>query len=129
VQRTAAVESDRPECPPRQLEHTSFCLTLCEKRLQREGNDWSHAYARRQWSLADQSHLRYSQLLAFEMALNAADDQYQFLNSAHQIAHADDERQVSENRVARTPSKLNQIKSWAPQYAADDQYCFLNVAH
>lgn len=35
----------------------------------REGNDWSHDYARRQWSLADTEHLRYSHLLAFEVGV------------------------------------------------------------
>lgn len=60
----------------------------------REGNGWSHDYARRQWSLASSEHLRYRDLLAFEAALHAADDKHGFLTSAHQIAHADDERQV-----------------------------------
>ena len=32
----------------------------------REGNGWSHFYCRRQWSLADSSFLKYSDLLAFE---------------------------------------------------------------
>jgi 1,4-alpha-glucan branching enzyme len=32
----------------------------------REGNNWSYLYARRQWSLADNSDLRYSQLLSFD---------------------------------------------------------------
>ncbi|MDC7227117.1 MAG: alpha amylase C-terminal domain-containing protein [Spirochaetales bacterium] len=31
----------------------------------REGNGWSYHYARRQWSLADNTKLRYSRLLAF----------------------------------------------------------------
>jgi 1,4-alpha-glucan branching enzyme len=35
----------------------------------RAGNDWSYHYARRQWSLADNSDLRYSQLLAFDQAM------------------------------------------------------------
>ena len=32
----------------------------------REGNGWSYFYARRQWSLADNPDLRYSQLLRFD---------------------------------------------------------------
>lgn len=32
----------------------------------REGNGWSYAHARRQWSLADNDSLRYGQLLAFD---------------------------------------------------------------
>jgi 1,4-alpha-glucan branching enzyme len=38
----------------------------------REGNGWSYAHARRQWSLADSPLLRYSQLLAFDGAMIAA---------------------------------------------------------
>jgi 1,4-alpha-glucan branching enzyme len=38
----------------------------------REGNDWSYAHARRQWSLADSSLLRYSQLLEFDGAMISA---------------------------------------------------------
>jgi 1,4-alpha-glucan branching enzyme len=32
----------------------------------REGNGWSYFYCRRQWSLADNESLKYSQLLAFD---------------------------------------------------------------
>ncbi len=35
----------------------------------REGNGWSYHYCRRQWSLADNPNLKYSQLLAFEKAM------------------------------------------------------------
>ena len=35
----------------------------------REGNDWSYQYARRQWSLADNPALKYSQLAAFDRAM------------------------------------------------------------
>ncbi len=35
----------------------------------REGNGWSYRYARRQWSLADDASLRYSQLGAFDSAM------------------------------------------------------------
>lgn len=37
----------------------------------REGNDWSYAYARRQWSLAGDGLLRYQHLAAFDRALIA----------------------------------------------------------
>ena len=37
----------------------------------RAGNDWSYQYARRQWSLADNPGLRFSQLLAFDHAMLA----------------------------------------------------------
>lgn len=35
----------------------------------RPGNDWSYKYARRQWSLVDNTQLRYSQLGLFDKAL------------------------------------------------------------
>ncbi|MGI4865636.1 MAG: alpha amylase C-terminal domain-containing protein [Janthinobacterium lividum] len=35
----------------------------------RAGNDWSYHFARRQWSLADNPDLRFSQLLAFDKAM------------------------------------------------------------
>ncbi len=35
----------------------------------REGNGWSYHYCRRQWSLADNSALRYCELLAFDKAM------------------------------------------------------------
>lgn len=35
----------------------------------REGNNWSHHYARRQWSLRDNRELRYSQLGDFDKAI------------------------------------------------------------
>lgn len=37
----------------------------------RAGNDWSYAHARRQWSLADNKTLKYSQLGAFDQALTS----------------------------------------------------------
>lgn len=35
----------------------------------REGNGWSHKYARRQWSLADDANLKYKYLQAFDKAM------------------------------------------------------------
>ncbi len=35
----------------------------------REGNDWSYNYARRQWHLADDPHLKYRQLDQFDKAM------------------------------------------------------------
>jgi 1,4-alpha-glucan branching enzyme len=37
----------------------------------REGNDWSHKYARRQWSLVDNDLLRYEELDKFDKAMIA----------------------------------------------------------
>lgn len=60
----------------------------------REGNEWSHQYCRRQWSLTDQGHLRYSQLAAFEQAMWKVDDTHRFISADHQNAYADNARQV-----------------------------------
>lgn len=61
----------------------------------REGNGWSHLHARRQWSLADRPDLRYGQLLAWDRALNAADDAHRFVSSGVQWCTViDDERQL-----------------------------------
>jgi 1,4-alpha-glucan branching enzyme len=45
----------------------------------RAGNDWSYHFARRQWSLADNPDLRYSQLLAFDKAMLALARERQLL--------------------------------------------------
>lgn len=58
----------------------------------REGNDWSYAYARRQWSLADSGKLKYSQLDAFDRAMTSllqqtsADDTIEY-RYVHQDDH------------------------------------------
>lgn len=58
-------------------------------------NGWSHAFARRQWSLADRDDLRYAHLLAWDRALNAADDAHGFVSHATQWATlVDDARQL-----------------------------------
>ena len=61
----------------------------------REGNGWSYAYCRRQWSLADAEHLRYRFLNAWDAALQALDEEYSFLSAQHQIvSYAGDPEQA-----------------------------------
>ena len=48
----------------------------------REGNGWSFAYARRQWSLAENGYLRYSQLGAFDQSMLALVKKYNLLGGA-----------------------------------------------
>jgi len=48
----------------------------------REGNDWSHKYARRQWSLADDPNLKYEGLQNFEKAILKLASEYRVLESA-----------------------------------------------
>ena len=45
----------------------------------REGNGWSYHYCRRQWSLADDSNLKYQYLLAFEKAMVADAKKYRVI--------------------------------------------------
>lgn len=45
----------------------------------REGNNYSYHYARRQWSLADNTLLRYRGLQAFDAAMQHLDDSYHLL--------------------------------------------------
>jgi len=48
----------------------------------REGNGWSHKYARRQWSLADHPELKYEGLQNWEKAILALARDHQLLESA-----------------------------------------------
>jgi 1,4-alpha-glucan branching enzyme len=47
----------------------------------REGNDWSYHYARRQWHLADDPNLKYSQLALFDKEMIALTKKYRVLAS------------------------------------------------
>ena len=49
----------------------------------REGNGWSYAHARRQWSLADDGLLRYAQLGAFDRAMLALVRDYRVLHDGY----------------------------------------------
>ncbi|GLI70892.1 hypothetical protein VaNZ11_015916 [Volvox africanus] len=61
----------------------------------RDGNGWSHHYCRRQWSLADTTHLRYKFLQAWDAAMMRLDEHYGFLSSPHQwVTHMDEREQI-----------------------------------
>ena len=61
----------------------------------REGNDWSYKYCRRQWNLADEGHLRYTELLEFDEDCMELDDKYGFISSPTQwVTMMDDARQI-----------------------------------
>eukprot|EP00270_Netrium_digitus_P010927 TRINITY_DN3429_c0_g1_i1.p1 TRINITY_DN3429_c0_g1~~TRINITY_DN3429_c0_g1_i1.p1 ORF type:complete len:809 (-),score=149.83 TRINITY_DN3429_c0_g1_i1:192-2618(-) len=57
----------------------------------REGNGWSYDKCRRQWSLADESHLRYKFMCRFDKAMNELDEKWKFLSSDHQIVSSANE--------------------------------------
>jgi len=59
----------------------------------REGNNWSHHYARRQWSLVDNPRLRYRQLGRFDQDMIALARKHKVLGSPwanHLLEHNDD---------------------------------------
>ncbi|MEZ6036675.1 MAG: alpha amylase C-terminal domain-containing protein [Planctomycetota bacterium] len=61
----------------------------------REGNEFSHAHARRQWSLADDELLRYRHLGQFDRALIALAQQHGFPDGQDEyLLLADDEKKL-----------------------------------
>ncbi|WP_421919571.1 alpha amylase C-terminal domain-containing protein [Marinifilum sp.] len=48
----------------------------------REGNNWSYKHARRQWSLLDNSELRFEHLNAFDQQMIALQNNYHFLEDS-----------------------------------------------
>ncbi|WP_301379951.1 alpha amylase C-terminal domain-containing protein, partial [uncultured Alistipes sp.] len=58
----------------------------------REGNGWSYAHARRQWSLAHDGLLRYGLLGAFDRAMIALVREYDVLRSGYPWLLLTDER-------------------------------------
>ena len=62
----------------------------------REGNGFSYAHARRQWSLADNPGLRYHGLNAFDRAMQAVDDRFHILADSliEQLALHEDTKQL-----------------------------------
>ena len=51
----------------------------------RAGNGWSYQHCRRQWQLADEDHLRYGQLGAFDRALMELEQKHGWLSHPHQM--------------------------------------------
>lgn len=49
----------------------------------REGNGWSYAHARRQWSLAEADNLRFADLLRFDKAMVALLKRYKILSAGY----------------------------------------------
>jgi 1,4-alpha-glucan branching enzyme len=59
----------------------------------RPENNYSYHYCRRQWSLAEEPSLRYSQLYAFDKHMNAVEHKFQTIVAPHQyitLAHETD---------------------------------------
>ena len=51
----------------------------------RQGNNDSYLYARRQFNLADDEHLRYKHLNSFDTAMNHLEDRFHWLTSAREF--------------------------------------------
>ena len=80
----------------------------------REGNGWSYAHARRQWSLAEDGLLRYSWLGAFDRAMLALVKRYGILRDGYPYClQMDDRNQTiafSHGKVeGRRPTHLRSI--------------------
>lgn len=60
----------------------------------REGNDWSHKYARRQWSLVDNDLLRYEELDKFDKAMIALFKKIKLKDSWAESLYEHEEDQV-----------------------------------
>ncbi|MDB4972133.1 MAG: glgB1 [Myxococcaceae bacterium] len=62
----------------------------------REGNGWSYAHARRQWSLGMRPDLRYRGLLEFDRALQRLDEQFGLLHEGliEQLLLHEDTKQI-----------------------------------
>ncbi len=62
----------------------------------REGNGFSHKYARRQWSLVDHPDLRYQHLAAFDRAMLALEPEHDLLNDElmEELNVADDQKML-----------------------------------
>ena len=60
----------------------------------REGNNWSHHFARRQWSLADNPDLYFHRWLLFDRAMIALERRTRFLAAPTKLLHADEDNKV-----------------------------------
>ncbi|MBQ7195225.1 MAG: alpha amylase C-terminal domain-containing protein [Bacteroidales bacterium] len=60
----------------------------------REGNSWSFAYARRQWSLADAPELRYGRLQAFDAEMVHYLKAHEILSETPKAVRVDEEKQI-----------------------------------
>ncbi|EFJ43598.1 1,4-alpha-glucan branching enzyme II [Volvox carteri f. nagariensis] len=80
----------------------------------RDGNGWSHHYCRRQWSLADTSHLRYKFLQAWDAAMMRLDEHYGILSSRHQWVTHMDERQQARRVLVFERGPLVFVFNWSP---------------
>ena len=83
----------------------------------REGNDWSYAHARRQWSLADNGFLRYGQLGLFDKEMLKVVKKYKVLSDGYPYKwHTDHENQT----LAFSHKGLYFVFNWSPNNSVPD---------
>ena len=83
----------------------------------REGNEWSYAHARRQWSLADNGFLRYGQLGEFDKAMLKVVTKYGVLSDGYPYRwHADQENQT----ITFSHKGLYFVFNWSPSNSIPD---------
>ena len=83
----------------------------------REGNDWSYAHARRQWSLADNGFLRYGQLGLFDKEMLKVIKKYKVLSDGYPYKwHSDWENKT----LAFSHKGLYFVFNWSPENSCPD---------
>ena len=60
----------------------------------REGNGWSHFYCRRQWHLADDENLKYSELLRFDNEMLKLAKEYKIFDGEPHWLQIDDDNKI-----------------------------------
>lgn len=83
----------------------------------RQGNDWSYRYARRQWELATNGFLRYSQLGAFDRAMLELIKEYDILNLGYAYRQNMDEKNQT---VVFSHGDLLFVFNWSPTASIPD---------
>lgn len=83
----------------------------------REGNDWSYAHARRQWSLADNGFLRYGQLAEFDKAMLKLITKHKVLSDGYPYRwHANQDNQT----ITFSHKGLYFVFNWSPETSVPD---------
>lgn len=83
----------------------------------REGNGWSYAHARRQWSLADNGFLRYSFLGAFDRAMLSLVQENHILESGYAYNHLMD---VENKTLVYSHGTVVFVFNWHPSRSLPD---------
>ena len=81
----------------------------------REGNGWSSHYCRRQWSLAENSDLRYRFLNEFEIAMIAMARKTRLLTGKIEPLHFDHDRKILAYKRGKTVIAFNFHPSWSQE--------------